>query len=97
MGFLLLPTMLGNDEKQQKHDFLYWEFHETDQIGVRMDDWKMLVKKGVPYLYNLVTDLHEDHDVSADYPEIVKQMKEVIYREHRPSELFRITLPSLEP
>ena len=96
-GISFAPTMLGNDEKQQKHDFLYWEFHETDQIGVRMDDWKMLVKKGVPYLYNLVTDLHEDHDVSADYPEIVKQMKEVIYREHRPSELFRITLPSLEP
>ena len=40
-GISFAPTMLGQDDKQQKHDFLYWEFHETDQIGVRMGrpDW----------------------------------------------------------
>ncbi len=43
-----------------------------------MGDWKMVVKKGVPHLYNLTDDLHEDHDVSAAHPEIVKQMKEII-------------------
>ena len=31
--FLLLRPLLGDDGKQQKHDFLCWEFHETDQIG----------------------------------------------------------------
>ena len=89
-------SLTGNDEAQQKHDFLYWEFHETDQIGVRMDDWKMVVKKGIPHLYNLATDIHEDNDVAAQYPDIVRRMKDIIRTEHRPSADFKITLPSFD-
>ncbi len=95
-GISFAPTLLGNDEKQQKHDYLYWEFHETDQIGVRMGDWKMVVRAGKPSLYNLAEDLHEDHDVAAQHPEIVAKMKEFIRKEHRPSELFKVTLPAFE-
>ena len=39
MVFSFAPTLLGQ-EGQKKHDFLYWEFDETDQIGVRMGDWE---------------------------------------------------------
>lgn len=92
-GISFAPTLLGKDDHQKKHDFLYWEFHETDQIGIRMDDWKMVVKKGVPKLYNLATDIHEDHDVAAEHPEVVKQMKNIIKREHRHNDNFPITLP----
>lgn len=92
-GISFAPTLLGNDEAQKAHDFLYWEFHETDQIGLRMDDWKMVVKKGVPHLYNLAEDIHEDHDVAAQHPDLVNQMKQVILREHRPNDLFPVTLP----
>lgn len=95
-GISFAATLLGNDAAQRKHDFLYWEFHETNQIGVRMGDWKMVVKKGVPHLYNLTDDLREDHDVAAAHPEIVKQMKEIIRREHRSSKLFPITLPEFD-
>ncbi|MBR5062063.1 MAG: arylsulfatase, partial [Prevotella sp.] len=42
-GISFAPTLLGDDTKQQEHDFLYWEFHETNQIGVRMGDWKLVV------------------------------------------------------
>ena len=83
-GISFAPTLLGNDAIQKSHDFLYWEFHETDQIGLRMGDWKMVVKKGVPHLYNLADDLHEDHDVAAQHPELVDQMKQVILRAERP-------------
>lgn len=92
-GISFAPTLLGKDGQQQ-HEFLYWEFHETDQIGVRMGDWKLVVKKGVPLLYNLSTDIHEDHDIAAEHPEIVKQMKEIIRSQHTPSELFEVTLPA---
>ena len=92
-GISFAPTLLGNDEAQKAHDFLYWEFHETDQIGLRMGDWKMVVKKGVPHLYNLAEDIHEDHDVAAQHPDLVNQMKQVILREHRPNDLFPVTLP----
>lgn len=95
-GISFVPTLLGKDEQQQKHDFLYWEFHETDQIGVRMGDWKMVVVKGVPHLYDLSEDIHEDHDIAAQHPDIVKQMKEIIRQEHRPSELFPVTLPTFD-
>ena len=41
-GLSFAPTLLGHDERQQHHDFLYWEFHETDQIAVRQHEllWK---------------------------------------------------------
>ena len=85
------------DRKDKKqHDFLYWEFDETDQIGVRMGDWKMVVKRGKPFLYNLAEDIHEDHDVAAEHPEIVKQMKEVIKSQHIPNPNFSVTLPDFD-
>ena len=93
-GISFAPTLLGNDKKQKEHEFLYWEFHETDQMAVRMGDWKLLVKKGVPSLYNLKEDIHEDHDVAAQNPSIVKTMLGIIQREHQPNELFKVTLPN---
>ncbi len=92
-GISFVPTLLGNDEAQERHEFLYWEFHETDQIAVRMGDWKLVVVKGVPRLYDLAADLHEDHDIAAEQPDIVRRMMDIIRQEHRPSELFRVTLP----
>ena len=93
-GISFAPTLLGNDKKQKEHEFLYWEFHETDQMAVRMGDWKLIIKKGIPSLYNLKEDLHEDHDVASQNPSIVKKMLEVIQREHQPSDLFKVTLPT---
>lgn len=90
-GISFLPELKG--EEQKKHDFLYWEFHETDQIAVRRGDWKMIVVKGVPRLYNLADDIGEKHDVAAENPEIVSELTEIIYRQHTPSSLFSVTLP----
>ena len=94
-GISIYPTLTGQ-EGQKQHDFLYWEFDETDQIGVRMGDWKMVVKRGKPFLYNLAEDIHEDHDVAAEHPEIVKQMKEVIKSQHIPNPNFSVTLPDFD-
>lgn len=94
-GISFLPTLLGDDSRQAMHEFLYWEFHETDQIGVRMGDWKMVVRGGVPSLYDLSTDLHEDHDIANQHPDVVRKMVGIILQEHRHSDLFRVTLPSL--
>ena len=91
-GLSFAPTLLGNGE-QKKHDFLYWEFEETDQIGVRIGDWKMVVKKGTPYLYNLANDIHEDHDIASQHPDLVKQMTDIIRQQHTENENFKVTLP----
>ena len=95
-GISFAPTLLGKDQEQAEHDFLYWEFHETDQIAVRMGDWKLIVIRGVPHLYNLATDLHEDHNLAAEHPDIVQQLVSIIHREHRPTPLFPVTLPAQE-
>ena len=91
-GISIVPTLIGK-EGQQAHDFLYWGVNETDQIAVRMGDWKMLVIKGIPSLYNLGTDLREEHDMSVEHPDIVKRMKQIIKEQHTPNPYFKVTLP----
>lgn len=90
-GISFLPALKG--EEQQSHDFLYWEFHETNQIGVRSGEWKMVVVNGIPRLYNLKDDISETTDIAADHPEIVDRLVEIVYQEHTPNDMFPVTLP----
>ena len=92
-GLSIVPTLLGHDTAQQRHPHLYWEFAETNQIAVRRGNWKLVVIKGVPHLYNLETDLHEDHDLAVEHPDLVQQLVDIIYQEHVDSALFPVTLP----
>jgi len=94
-GISFKETLTGNDEAQEKHEFLYWEFHETNMMALRMGDWKLVVQGGSPRLYDLATDLHEDIDVAAQHPDVVKEMIEIIHREHTNSSLFSVTLPAI--
>ena len=95
-GLSFYNTLTGKNDQQKKHDHLYWEFHETDMMGVRMGDWKLVVERGKCRLYDLRKDLHEDHDVAAQHPDVVKKMVDIIYKEHTASNvpLFNeVTLP----
>lgn len=92
-GLSFAPTLFGKNKKQKKHDYLYWEFHETNQIGVRKGNWKLLVKNGNCELYDLATDIHEDTNVAAKYPRIVNELKNIVRKEHIDSPLFSVTLP----
>ena len=94
-GLSFAPTLLGEGE-QQAHDFLYWEFHETNMMALRMGNWKLVVQNGNCSLYDLVTDTHEDNNLASQYPEIVEEMKAIILREHTSSNISQfnnITLP----
>jgi arylsulfatase len=64
-------------------------------LAVRRGDWKLVVWRGKPALYNLKDDPHEDNDLAAKHPDIVKQLVEKIYEDHTDSSLFPITLPPL--
>lgn len=91
-GISFAPTLLGKGE-QVEHEFLYWEFHETNMMALRMGDWKLVVQNGNCQLYDLVNDTHEDNNLASQYPEVVAKMKEIILREHTHSNLFGVTLP----
>ena len=68
------PTLLGQPEKQAKHEFLYWEFHEggSKQAALLGANWKAVrLSPGAKLeLYDLATDPAESRDVAADRPEI---------------------------
>ena len=94
-GLSFAPTLLGEGE-QEEHEFLYWEFHETNMMALRMGNWKLVVQNGNCSLYDLVTDPHEDTDLKSQYPQVLAKMKEILLREHTASSISQfnsITLP----
>ena len=95
-GISFAPTLLGEGEQEQ-HEFLYWEFHETNMMALRMGDWKLVVDHGNCSLYDLSVDTYEADakNVASEHPEIVEKMKQIIHREHTHSDLFSVTLPTL--
>ena len=92
-GISFLPTLTGNNDKQLSHDYLYWEFNETNQIAVRQGNWKLIVKKGVCELYDLASDVHEDHDIASQYPDKVNELKGFVKASHTNNPYFSVTLP----
>lgn len=92
-GISFLPALLG--KKQKEHEYLFWEFHEQGgRMAVRMGKWKAVklnVNKdpdAMPELYDLSADIGEMNDIASSNPEIVKQMAEIMKKEHKPSEVF---------
>jgi arylsulfatase A len=93
-GVSFLPTLLGNETKQKKHDYLYFEFPEKGgQVAVRMGDWKgvksnMKKNKNAPWeIYNLRTDEKETTDVGAQHPDLAKQFEAIVKKEHQASHI----------
>lgn len=80
-GISYLPVMLGKNAKQEKHPWLYWEFHEKGLTqAVRMDNWKAIRKglDGKIELYNLDADIGETNDVAGTNIDIVTMMEEIL-------------------
>jgi arylsulfatase A-like enzyme len=79
-GISMLPTLLG-EAQTNRHEFLYWEFHERGfQQAVRMGDWKAVrLQPGQPLeLYNLKADLGEKHNVADQNPDVVVKIEQYL-------------------
>ncbi len=84
-----LPALLGRPEKQQQHDYLYWEFYEgAGARALRQGRWKAVRPQwSAPVeLYDLSRDLGEEDDLSPRHPGIVKRMSKLMEQAHTPSE-----------
>ncbi len=99
-GLSFLPTLTGN-ENQQKHDYLYWEFHEKGgRIAVRKGKWK-----GVKYnvakepvdelqLFDLTKDPGETRNLASQFPEVVKELAGIMKEARTESEVFQFSAPT---
>jgi len=86
-GISILPTLLGTPGKQEKHEFLYWEY-KAEQ-AVRMSNWYGYKnKEGVLEIYDLENNPQQDRDLSAQYPDIAKRIGEIMIQEHTPSDVW---------
>jgi arylsulfatase A-like enzyme len=77
-GISIYPTLVGQTQTN-KHDFLYWEFHERGfQQAARMGDWKAVrPQANEPLeLYNLATDLGEKVDLAKQNSAIVAKFED---------------------
>ncbi len=91
-GLSLLPTLLGQPDKQADHDYLYWEFHEnpaTDQ-AIRQGNWKAVRHDpaGEIELYDLSGDIGEQNNVVDQNSEIVKKMATLFKTARTPHPLW---------
>jgi len=90
-GISYLPTLLGKDSQQQKHEYLYWTSREGEtSVGLRYQNWKLVKyrkKKSDPTsshdwrLYDLSNDLGEEQNLAASHPDLVKKIQNLVLKD----------------
>lgn len=96
-GISMLPSITGKG-RQKTHKYLYWEFPEgRGQQAVRIGNWKGLRNNTHDgnmdiNLFDLSVDITEDHDVSAENPEMVRKIGEIMEKEHQSPEIERFDI-----
>jgi arylsulfatase A-like enzyme len=72
----MLPVLLN--KKQPKHDYLYWEFHESGgKQAVRWKNWKA-VKLNVSLGMGVVTELYDITRDPAEKNNLAGQNKKIL-------------------
>lgn len=94
-GISFLSTLLGDEKRQQKHEYLYFEYPEKGgQLAIRLGDWKG-VKVNMRsdtnskwMLFNLKQDRNETTDLASKYPKIIEQFDLIVKKEHQPAHIL---------
>ncbi len=93
-GISFLPTLLGEKNSQDKHEYLYWEFHEnpTTNQAIRKDEWKAvrMDPDGEVELYNLNEDIAEENNIAGEHPEVVSKMKSLFEEGRTPDDFWKM-------
>ena len=87
-GISMLPTLLGKNLFQKKHEYLYWELYEgRPNSAVRYGKWKGVVRDrregNEIQLFNLEIDESETNNVAKQNPEIVLEIQSIMEKSHK--------------
>ncbi|MCF8379224.1 MAG: arylsulfatase [Bacteroidales bacterium] len=91
-GISFLPTLLGNQEEQKDHEYLYWERNQSQAI--RKGDMKAIIsydKKTYQQsveIYNIADDPFEEKNMAENLPELKQSFLELAKSARIESELF---------
>jgi arylsulfatase A-like enzyme len=83
-GISMVPTLLGEQaagRPQPPHEYFYWEFPERGfSQALRLGNLKIVRNSRFAglELYNLKSDLGEQHDLAAEHPDVVAQAEKLL-------------------
>ena len=85
-GISVVPAITGNNKKQKKHDYLYWELQrgEDRSQAARMGNYKA-VRHSLSdpvELYDIGSDPGETKNIADEKPDIAKRMAEILKEAH---------------
>jgi len=93
-GISIAPTLLSQSN-QEKHEYLYWEFHEKDgRQAIRKNNWKAVRynvftdKNSTPELYDLSIDPGEENNLAEGNSDLAKEMSELMSSSRTESPVF---------
>jgi arylsulfatase A-like enzyme len=93
----LVPTLTGRQAEQVKHKYLYWEFYEQgSRQAVRFNRWKAIrepMLTGTVQLFDLQSDLAEQHDLAAENADLVAQAVAYMDEAHHPHPNWEVPTP----
>ncbi|MCM8531625.1 MAG: arylsulfatase [Lentisphaeraceae bacterium] len=97
-GISYLPTLLGKDKAQTKHEFLYWEGSGgAAGVALRMGKWKGVIPKkhnvSNPQfeIYDLEKDPEEQNNIADKHPELQKKFMKLAKETRSTSKHFPIS------
>jgi len=91
-GLSIVPTLLGQPDKQKPHESLYWTFYERGGgQATRVAPWKAIQQpmSSPVRLYNLTKDIGEEHDVAAENPDVVARLTATMKAAYTPHENWK--------
>ncbi|WP_282160601.1 arylsulfatase [Ulvibacterium marinum] len=85
-GISFLPTLMGQSDTQKQHDYLYWEFAESnhDAQAIRSGKWKLLhiYKSDSWELYDLSNDIGEENNLIEEHLDVFEKLKTYMKEAH---------------
>lgn len=88
-GISMKPTLMGQNNSQKKHPYLYWEFYEGNGArAIRMNNWKGISKpfsQNQLEVYDLDKDAQEKNNLASVMPEITASLLKFMKEAHEDS------------